>query len=213
MAKAPKIPPHLVQHIIEPLRSLAVRLDELQLDERNVNQHNQRSIDEIARSLQQFGQKKPIVVRQETMTIVAGNGTWQAMRQLGWEYIAAVIQPMSEIEARAYGIADNRTADFSQFDESLLNEILDELQADGTYTAVDLGFNPDEVSALIDRLTASDEPSPTHEVKPIEEKEPKANQPLKDKYELLIMLETEDQQTELLEELMDRGFKCKALIG
>ncbi len=43
----------------------------------------------VARSLDQFGQRKPIVALRDG-TIIAGNHTWKAANQLGWEKIAVV---------------------------------------------------------------------------------------------------------------------------
>ena len=100
-----KISPALI-HLAVPIESLAYDPD-------NARLHPQRSIEVIADSLRTFGQKKSIVVRQETMTVVAGNGTLEAARSLGWLRIAANVESMTDAEAIAYGLADNRTAEES----------------------------------------------------------------------------------------------------
>lgn len=110
--------------IATKLSKFIVPLDSLEEDAENANQHPTKSIKAIASSLDQFGQQTPIVVRGKT--IYKGNGTWRAAKSLGWTHVAAI--PFDEEVAkkrgkntvRAYAIADNRSADFSEFDPALL---------------------------------------------------------------------------------------------
>ena len=75
--------------IVEDLLPLAISIDTVHLDPANARTGH--AIDRIAGSLAQYGQRKPIVVnRSERNKIEAGNGTWQAAKQLGWTHIAAV---------------------------------------------------------------------------------------------------------------------------
>ena len=55
----------------------------------NVRVRGDRNIETIAASLMRFGQQKPIVV-DEAGRAVAGNGTLEAPRSLGWKKIAVV---------------------------------------------------------------------------------------------------------------------------
>jgi DNA modification methylase len=112
------------EHIAESLRSLAVLIDELHLDPANARTGH--DIDKIAASLAQYGQRKPLVVnRKQNMKIEAGNGTWQAAKKLGWTQIAAVIVDDDPTTAAAFGIADNRTAEFSKWDPDALEDLLE----------------------------------------------------------------------------------------
>ena len=72
-----------LSHIEEDLRPLAVAIDGLLFDERQVRKHGTRSIAEIKRSLKKHGQKKPIVVHAATNQVKAGNGTLTAAKELG----------------------------------------------------------------------------------------------------------------------------------
>jgi ParB-like chromosome segregation protein Spo0J len=94
------------------------RVDELVEDAQNAREHDDRSIDSIALSLERFGQRKPIVIRENV--VIAGNGTLRAARRLGWDEIAvAYADDLSESEARAYALADNRTAELSSWGNKL----------------------------------------------------------------------------------------------
>src|SRR5215468_10422419 len=69
----------------------------------------------VKRSLQRFGQRKPIVVREDG-TVIAGNHTLLAAQELGWDEIAAVGTEDDDATAKAYALADNRTSALGSFD-------------------------------------------------------------------------------------------------
>lgn len=98
------------------LKSLIIGIDKLTPDPNNARVHPDRNMASIILSLYTFGQTKPIVVRKQTMVVVAGNGTLAAAKQLGWSQIAASVIEMTEGEAAAYGLADNRTAELAKWD-------------------------------------------------------------------------------------------------
>lgn len=110
----------------------SVPIDSLILDPRNARKHNRRNLDAIKGSLTRFGQRRPLVVMSD-MTVIAGNGTLQAARDLGWTEIAVTVVPedWTADEAKAYALADNRTAELAEWDDAVLAETLAELDAGG----------------------------------------------------------------------------------
>jgi hypothetical protein len=114
----------------------------LRHDPNNARKHDAKNIDAIAKSLERFGQRKPIVIRGDG-TIVAGNGTVEAAKQLGWTEIACALVPWkwTPEEVKAYALADNRTAELAEWDATFLAEQLLELDAVG-WDVSDLGFEP-----------------------------------------------------------------------
>jgi ParB-like chromosome segregation protein Spo0J len=128
-----------------PIELRTVAIDELQPDPENARVHSERNINAIAKSLSTFGQRKPIVVAGGT--IVAGNGTVEAARRIGWTHITAVEYPADRItEARAYAIADNRTGELSLWDNNRLKAQLENL---GTGLATVAGFTWEEIDDLV----------------------------------------------------------------
>ncbi len=111
-----------LSYISADLRALAVPIDTFQPDPRNENQHDDRSIRAIAASLRELGQRSNISGNVRGMVIAKGNGTWRAAKSLGWEYIAVSVNDDDETTHTAYRIADNRAAQFSDFDEELLQQ-------------------------------------------------------------------------------------------
>lgn len=131
--------------IVPELRSLAVAIDLLIPDPCNARLHPERNMEAIRQSLEQYGQCKPIVVRKQTMIIVAGNGTVEAAKQLGWSEVAAVVLEMTDVEAAGYGLADNRTAELAKWDFEIVAR-LDRLLLEAGHANV--GWSKDELEVL-----------------------------------------------------------------
>jgi len=116
-----------------------VAIDSLDLDPRNARKHDAKNLKAIADSLEQFGQRKPIVVWGKT--VVAGNGTMAAARSLGWSEIsiARVPDDWSSDQVKAYALADNRSAELAVWDEQVLASQLLEL-TEAEFDVALLGF-------------------------------------------------------------------------
>ena len=108
--------------------------------------HNPRrgDIDAIAESLERSGQYRPIVVNKPTGEILAGNHTYAAAKRLGWTRIAATFVDVDEDQAARIVLADNRTADLGDYDDTLLLDLLKTLDGDLLGT----GYNQDDFDAL-----------------------------------------------------------------
>jgi hypothetical protein len=116
-----------------------VPIKSLTMDPENARTHSQKNIEAIAGSLTTFGQRKPLVVWDNI--VIAGNGTIEAAKSLGWEKVEITRVPSdwSHDQARAFALADNRTAELAEWDDSVLAEQLIELDAVG-YNIGDWGF-------------------------------------------------------------------------
>lgn len=89
----------------------------------NPKDHPQEQVDKIASSIQRFGWDQPIVVDGDG-TIIKGHGRYQAAQKLGIEEVPVIEQPgLSEAEARAARIADNRVAESDWNDDLLAVEL------------------------------------------------------------------------------------------
>lgn len=127
------------------LLGLARPTSSLVLDPMNARLHPERNIEAIKRSLCLYGQVKPLVVRKATMVVVAGNGTLEAARSLGWTNIAAMLVEMDEVEAAGYGLADNRTAELAKWDWVAVKK-LDLLLSERGHLSP--GWSTDELAAM-----------------------------------------------------------------
>lgn len=131
-------------------------LENFTLDPNNARTHDETNINAIAQSLARFQQQIPIVVDKDGI-IRKGNGTWIAAKQLGWTEIWFVKTELEAIEAAAFELADNRTAELSDWDYTALKATLEKLQA-AEANISDLGWNDYDVKEI---LAQADKPMPT----------------------------------------------------
>lgn len=125
------------------MKTESVAVADLKLDAANAREHSEDQLGRLARSLEEFGQRKPIVVTHDNR-VVAGNGTLKAAEKIGWESVSVVRIPKtwSEEKVRAFALADNRLSELSDWNPELLVAQFDEIDPAGLWAA---GFNEMEV--------------------------------------------------------------------
>ena len=109
---------------------------------------NDAAIDAVAASIQQFGWRQPIVV-DDAGVIVVGHTRYKAALKLGLKtvpvHVAADLTPQ---QARAYRLADNRSAENAEWDIDLLPIELGELRDGGADLKL-LGFTDKELAEYL----------------------------------------------------------------
>ena len=122
------------------------KIADLTADPKNARKHDQTNLATIKASLEKFGQRKPIVI-DASGKILAGNGTVEAAKQLGWTQIEAVEVPADwdDATAKAYAIADNRTAELADWNGEVLLASLQDLPTD---LLAATGFNNENLLSL-----------------------------------------------------------------
>lgn len=107
------------------LESHLVPIASVQLHARNARKRTRRNLEAIRASLTQFGQQRAIVTFQfagdKLPSVIAGNGGLQVARELGWSHVAVTRFQGTAEEAEAYAIADNRSAELSTWDRTVLD--------------------------------------------------------------------------------------------
>jgi ParB-like chromosome segregation protein Spo0J len=119
---------------------MKLKIESLNLDPNNARKHSSKNLEVIAESLKRFGQRKPIVVHNSV--VIAGNGTLAAAKMLGWDEIEVTEVPADwDLEtAKAYALADNRSAELASWDDDKLIKQLLELEQRG-WDVKALGFD------------------------------------------------------------------------
>lgn len=120
-------------------------------------------LDAIERSFARFGFVAPAVVDDATGKLVAGHGRIEALRRLRdrggtapkgvfvegkvWKVPIVVGVNLTEEEARAYLVADNRISEIGGWDYAALNELLGTIGATDVPLG-DVGFSADDLRAI-----------------------------------------------------------------
>jgi ParB/RepB/Spo0J family partition protein len=114
---------------------------------KGLRRRQRRSIDEIAKSIREFGFLQPLVV-DEHYTVIIGNGRLEGAKRLGYTMVPVVIvKGLMEDQRQRLQIADNRLAELSRWDRSKLTEQMERLSE--TQRAEIPGFSHDEVRDLL----------------------------------------------------------------
>lgn len=88
---------------------------------------NENAIQFVANSIKEFGFKVPIVIDKNN-TIVAGHTRLLASKKLGIEKVPCIIaDDLNEEQVKAFRLADNKVAEFSEWNRELLKKELNEL--------------------------------------------------------------------------------------
>lgn len=106
-----------------------IRIDELIPYENNAKIHGPDQIEQLRRSLRQFGFVSPVLI-DENKNLIAGHGRVEAARTEGMTEVPYVtVSDLTEAQRRAYIIADNRLTEAGVWDAGRLKLEMQELQA------------------------------------------------------------------------------------
>jgi DNA modification methylase len=109
--------------------------------------HNDQAVGAVALSIKEFGFRQPLVLDSDGVIIV-GETRYKAACKLGLTEVPVHIANLSPAQAKAYRLADNKTAQLSTWNDDLLvQELLDleRLEVDLDLT----GFSADELTKLL----------------------------------------------------------------
>ena len=103
---------------VSQIQQLPIR--DLKPNPKNVRTHSRRQIGAIGKSIKQAGFITPIIA-DENGVILAGHGRWQAANQLRLRTVPVItVSGLSDVERRAYVLADNKLAERAGWDRPAL---------------------------------------------------------------------------------------------
>jgi len=124
-----------------------VKVAKLKPYKKNAKKHPKKQVQQVADSIKEFGFNQPIVVDKNNVIIV-GHGRFEAAKLLGLEEVPVLQADLTEEQANAYRLADNKLNE-SDWDMDLVVEELKDLDLKGFDIEL-TGFNMDEVTFDID---------------------------------------------------------------
>lgn len=189
--------------------SETIKLSDIQPDAHNANKGTERGTYMIRRSLEKLGAGRSIVL-DKNGRIIAGNKTAEAAADVGIDDLIVVRTKGNQLvavmredldlddptgQARELAYADNRAGQVS------LEWDADVLSAD-IAAGVDLGdwFQGYELDALM----SDDKTKDDNDASPVV---------IPESFMILIECDSETHQAMTLEQLMEQGYKCRALLS
>lgn len=125
--------------------------------ENNARTHSPEQVEQLTKSIKQFGFNNPILV-QDDLTVVAGHGRLMAAKKLGLEKVPVIkLRHLTKEQVKAYVLADNKLALNAGWDDEILKAELLAIQEAGEIDMDAIGFSDDEMKALIDGVDLEEE--------------------------------------------------------
>lgn len=136
--------------------------------EKNARTHSAEQVEQIARSIKEFGFTNPLLIDEQDR-IIAGHGRLQAARALQmFDVPVIVLTGLTDAQRRALILADNKIALNSGWDLKLLSDELADLKLEG-YDLTLTGFSLEEIDNLtpvvVDEIDPDDAPDLPEEPK------------------------------------------------
>lgn len=131
-----------------------IPIEQLKPYEKNAKIHTPEQIEQIKKSIQQFGMNDPIGIWGEDNLVVEGHGRLQACKELGMKEVPVIrLDDLTDEQRRAYTLVHNQTTMNTGFNMVILDEELDNIDIDMS----ELGFPDSEEVDLDDFFTEPEE--------------------------------------------------------
>jgi DNA modification methylase len=143
-------------------------VDELIPYNKNARMHSDAQVAQIAASITEFGFTNPVLIDGEK-GIIAGHGRLMAAKKLGLKKVPVVIlDHLSEMQKKAYIIADNKLAENASWNEEILASELADLKNEDFNIDL-IGFEDQELEKIFSSLYNNDEDGENEEIPEAEE--------------------------------------------
>ncbi len=128
-----------------------VKLSDLKPLEKNVRKHNDKQIDELIKSVEQFGQTRAIVIDEDN-NILIGNGLYFALVKMNKAEVQCYRKTgLSEVEKKKLILSDNKIYGLGADDYDEINNYIQEITGMGDFEIA--GYD----KFILEQMTATDE--------------------------------------------------------
>ena len=106
-----------------------IKISEIQPYENNAKKHPQEQIEQIKKSIKEFGMCDPIAI-DENNVIIEGHGRYMALNQLGYKEVDCIrIDNLTEEQKRAYILVHNKLTMNTGFDMDKLEKEIEDIKS------------------------------------------------------------------------------------
>jgi ParB-like chromosome segregation protein Spo0J len=140
------------------LKIVERRIEDIKPDPRNPRIHSRKQIRKLANAIREFGFNTPLLLGSGAK-LLAGHARLEACKLLGLTEIPTIsLEHMTEAQARAFIVSDNRLSELSEWDDRLLAEHLKDLSELALDFSIELtGFEVGEIDLRIESLNCGAE--------------------------------------------------------
>lgn len=175
---------------MDKLKIVYKKIDDLTPYENNPRL-NDAAVDAVAKSIEEFGFKVPIVIDKDGV-IVAGHTRLKAAKQLAIDEVPCIIaDDLSDEELKAFRLADNKVSELAEWDFDKLDAELKNIDFDMS----DFGFDFNTIDEENDKFDDAD--TEYHDIN--------------DKTIIAIEFDTEQELESAFQKLNDEGYNCQIL--
>lgn len=157
---------------------------------------NDHAVNTVAGLIQRFGWGAPILARRENLMVIGGHTRLKAATKLGLAEVPVRLMDLSQEEAEALALADNKAGELANWDNEQLATILADLERQ-EFDLEELGFSDAELEKLVGEAELED--VPVQEIPP--------------RYDVLVVCGDEAKQLALIAKLQEEGLECQALMS
>ena len=125
---------------------IKLKINDLKPYDKNAKIHTKEQVEQIKKSIEEFGMNDPIAVWGKENLIVEGHGRLEALKELGYDEVDCIrLDHLTDEERKAYTLVHNKLTMNTDFDFSLLDEELESIEEiDMTEYGFDLGIEIEE---------------------------------------------------------------------
>lgn len=173
-----------------------VKIDSIKVYPNNAKIHTAEQIEEIKKSIQEFGNNDPIAIDEKGF-IIEGEGRYLAQKDMGLTDVEVIkLTHLSEEQKVAYMLVHNKLTMNTGFDIDLLEE---ELAKISSIDMKDFEFDIKELEKELEKEENDAVPSTESSFN------------YKQQYGVIVICKNEEDQEKVYNELFERGYECKVV--
>ena len=169
-----------------------LNIDSIKVYPNNAKIHTAEQIEEIKKSIQEFGNNDPIAIDEKGF-IIEGEGRYLAQKDMGVKEIEVIkLTHLTEEQKVAYMLVHNKLTMNTGFDLDLLEE---ELSKISSIDMKEFEFDIKEIEEELEEEEKIQEPSFNY----------------KEQYGVIVICKDETEQEKVYNNLLNQGYECKVV--